>query len=99
MLLVLEVDLGLLELSKALDEAFLVGVDQNVGDGRVFQQRLDWPKAGHFIDDLIPEGLQLTLIKRNVFAPNIVSDIVADDADELLARHLLQIREVELIDD
>src|SRR5262249_46299913 len=44
--LILEMDLGFVKFAEALDETKLVSVDQNVGDGWVFQQRLDRAKAG-----------------------------------------------------
>ena len=53
MRLVLEMDLRFLELAKALDVAPLVRIDQNVGDGRILQQRLDRAVAGHFGEDLV----------------------------------------------
>ena len=72
---VLEMDLGLLQLPEALDEAALVGVDENVGDGRVLQQRLDRTIARHLGDDLIRENVELFLIERQAFAANVVADI------------------------
>ena len=48
---------GQLELAAALDVDLLVAVDQNVGDGRVLQQRLERPQpedlVEHFGDDLV----------------------------------------------
>ena len=96
---VLEMDLGLLQLPEALDEAAPMGVDENVGDGRILQQRLERPIAGHLGDDLVRESVELLLIERQAFAANVVADISANLLCKFVRRHLLERRQIELVDD
>ncbi len=99
MRLVLEVDGGLLELAEALDKTLPVGVDQDIGDGRVLEQRLDRPEPGHLVDDVFGEGGELALVQRDLLGAHILADIGADFADEILARHPLEHGKIELVDD
>ena len=50
-------DVGQLEQTFAFDINLLVCVDQNVGDGRVLQQRLERTKPEYFIEDLVADLL------------------------------------------
>ena len=96
---VLEMDLGLVELAEALDEAQLVGIDEDVGDGRVLEQRLDRTIAGHLVDDLFGEQLELALIERNLLGAHVVGHIGGDLLDQLRPRQLLEHGQIEFIDD
>src|SRR5437899_91925 len=96
---VLEMNLGLLQLAEALDEAKSMRVDQDVGDSRVLQQRLDRAITGHFVDDLCRKDLELTLIERNLLSANVSRHIGRHLFDQLFARQLLQHRKIELVDD
>ena len=96
---ILEMDLGLLQLAKALDVAALVGVDQNVGDRGVLQQRLDRSIAGHFGDDLVGENVEFFLIEGQAFAANVVGDIGSNLLRQFVWRHFFQRRQIEFIDD
>ena len=42
---IFEMDAGRFQLSEAFHKAFLVGVDQDVVDGRILEQGLDRPEA------------------------------------------------------
>ena len=96
---VLEMDLGLLQLPEALDEAALMRVDENVGDRRVLQQGLERTIARHLGDDLIRENVELLLIERQAFAANVVADIGSHLLRQFVRRHLFQRRQIELVDD
>ena len=61
---VLEMDDRLLELPEPLYEAFLMGIDQDVIDGGVFEQGLDRPEPRHLVDDLFSKRKLLSLIER-----------------------------------
>ncbi len=99
MTFVLEVNGGLLEPAEPFHKAFFVGIDENVGDRRILEQRLDRAEANHLIDQIFDEGLQFALIKRDALDSNIVADIDTKLPDQFLPRHSLKQRQVELIDD
>ncbi len=90
MTLVLEMNGGLLELAEPLHKTFLVGVDQDVGDRRILEQRLDRAEADHLVDEVFDKGLHLALIERDLFGANVVADIDAEFFDQFLARHPFQ---------
>ena len=92
-------DLGLLQLSEALDETALVRVDENVGDSRILQQRLKRAIAGHLGDDLIGEKIELFLIERQTFAAHVIADIGSNLFRQFVRSHLFQRRQIELVDD
>src|SRR6516225_5939243 len=96
---IFEMDGSLLELSEALHKAFLVRVDQDVVDGRILKQRLDWSEARHLVDDFLREGLQLSLIEREPLRADIFAEIGANLADQILAWELFQGDEIELVND
>ena len=48
---------GQFEQTLALDVDLLVGVDQNVGDGGILQQRLERPQAKDFVQHFIADLL------------------------------------------
>jgi hypothetical protein len=47
-----------------LDEHVLVGVDEDVADRRIAQQRLQRPQAEHVVEDLDEQGFALTEAER-----------------------------------
>jgi hypothetical protein len=49
---VFEGDAGQLELALALDVDLVVAVDEDVGDGRLLQQRLERPQAENLVEHL-----------------------------------------------
>ena len=89
----------LVELAEPFDEANPVGVDQNVGDGRVLEQRLDRAEAGHLVDDLIGEDVELLLIERYVLGANVRGHVGAHLPDKLGAGQLLEREKIEFVDD
>ena len=96
---ILEMDLGLLQLPEALDVAAPVGVDQNVGDCRVLQERLERTVARHLGNDLVRENVELFLIERQAFAANVIADISSNLLRKFVGRHLFERRQIELVDD
>ncbi len=54
---VAEGDGGQFEQALALDVDLLVGVDQNVGDAGILQQRLERPEAEDFVQDFVADLL------------------------------------------
>ncbi len=99
MRLVLEMNRGFLELAEPLNEAFLVRVDQNVGDGRILEQRLDRAEANHLVHEVFDKCLQFALVERDFLGPNVFADIDAEFFDQLLARHPFQHSQIEFVDD
>ena len=63
------------QLSKPFDVDSLVCVDQNIIDGRIFEQWLDRTKTDHFIDDFSRKYVEFFLIERDAFRTNIVYNI------------------------
>ena len=72
--LVLEAHRRRLEHAGALDVDAFVAVDQDVVDGRVLQQRLDRPEAGHLVDDLVDEVLELLRVERDALGQHVLGD-------------------------
>src|SRR3954451_9336198 len=99
MCFVLEVDLGGRKLTRAFDKTSLVGIDQNIGNGWVLEQRLDRTKPGHFVDNVFGKDLQLLKIKRNPFRSDIVRHVRLDLLDEFRFWKLVEKGKVELIND
>ena len=96
---VLEMDGRLLELAEAFHEAFLVGVDQDIVDGRILEQGLDRPEPDHLVDDFLREHLQLPLVEGEPLRPHVIAEIGTNLAGEILARKLFQRCQIELVDD
>ena len=76
MCFVLEMDDRLLELSEPLDEAFLVGIDQDVVDGGVLKQWLNRPESRHLVDDFVGKRKQLSLVERQPLGLCIFTEVV-----------------------
>src|SRR5439155_24585219 len=79
--LILEMDGGLLEPAEPLHKALFVGIDQNIGNRRVLEQRLDRTEADHLVDEVFDKRLQFALIERDPFGSNVVPDIDAELSD------------------
>ncbi len=90
MAFILEADRRLLEHAVSLDEHAVMAVDQNVGDRRVFQQRLDRPKAQQFVEHVIDQLLALGMVERVPLLVEFLEDDVADFVRDLRARHFFQ---------
>ena len=65
----------------------------------ILQQRLDRPVAGHLVDDLVGEEVELLLIERQALAARVVSDIGAHLPRQFVRRQFVERREIELVDD
>ena len=64
--LVLEADRRRLEHAVALDEHMVIAVDQDVGDRRILEQRLERPEAEQFVEHVADQLLALGLVERVV---------------------------------
>ncbi len=98
MRLVLETHLGRFELAKALHVDVLVCVDQDIGDGRILEERFDRAKAGQLIEHFLNEIPELTRIERHALGEHIVGDELVHLLAQLRPRHPLDMREIELVD-
>ena len=58
----------------------LVGVDQDVADGRILQQRLERAEAEDFVEHFLGEAVALGGAERDA----LLADQLLDDAEELL---------------
>src|ERR1700684_2459676 len=90
--------LGLIKLAEPLDETHLVGIDQNVRDGGILEQRLDRAISNHFRDDFLRKDIQLFLIERKIFGPHIIRDVCAYLSDEFFVRELFKYPKVKFVD-
>src|SRR3954447_25394878 len=97
--LVFEMYLGLLQFAEALDEAELMGVDQDISDCWILQQRLDRTIAGHLVDDLVGKYFKFALIERNLFSADVSRHICGNLLDQLFPWQLFQHSKIELVDD
>ena len=87
-----------LEHAVALDEHAVVAVDQDVGDRRVLEQRLERAEAEQLVEDVGDQLLALGMVERVILLRQLLGDDVADFRLDLLARHLferLKVDEVE----
>ncbi len=87
-----------LELAAALDVDLLVGVDQDVADRRVAQQRLERPEAEDLVDDVAEDHLALGHAERHALFGDQVEQQRADlrlGARPLGRRERLEVQAVE----
>ena len=98
MLLVLEAHAAGLEQAAALHIDAFVAVDQDIGDGRVLEQRLERPEAGHLVEDFGDEVVELLLVEREPLDQDVLRDQLLDVRAHLVFRQLLQRREIDLLD-
>ena len=98
MRLVLEAHRRRLEHAGALDVDAFVAVDQDVVDGRVLEQRLDRPEAGHLVDDLVDEVFELLRVERDALGEHVLGDQCGDLPPHLAFGYLLDRREIDLLD-
>ena len=96
--LVLEADRRRLQHAVALDEDLVVAVDQDVGDGRVLEQRLERAQAEQLVEDVADQLLALGLIERLVLLGQLFVDDVADLRLDLLAGHFVERRQVDKVE-
>ncbi len=98
MTVVLEVGGDLLELAAALDEHVLVGVDQDVADRRVAQQRLQRPEPEHVVEQLDEQRLALAEAERRALFGEQLAEQRADLALGARAIRLRQRLEVQPVE-
>ena len=98
MSLVLEANQRRLQHTGTLDIDLLMAVDQNVVDHGVFEQRLDRTEAGHLVENLGNEILELLGIEREPFGERVLGDEAVNVTTHLVVRHFLQHRQVDLLD-
>src|SRR5258705_10641917 len=96
---VFEMHLGLVQFAETLNEAELVGVDQDISDCWILQQRLDRNITSHLIDDLVGEYFKFALIERNLLSADVSRHIGGNLLDQLLPWQLFQQGKIELVDD
>jgi hypothetical protein len=82
----------------ALDEDLLVGIDQNVGDRVVLQERLERPEPEEFVEDFVDQLVALAQVERPVFLDQQLADHLADLPAKLLGRHLVDDRKIEHVE-
>ena len=87
-----------LQLAAALDEDVLVGVDQDVTDGRVVQQRLDRAEPEHVVQQLDEKHFALAEAERDVFFGEQLAEQRADFALSARAVGLRQRFEIQPVE-
>ncbi len=97
--IVLERQAGEFELAAALDVHPVEAVDQDVGDGGIFEQRFERAEAKDFVENLAGQSLALGEAERNRFAVHGI----ADEDENFLARRFAggtaEFFQVEAIED
>src|SRR5208282_5457489 len=83
-LVVFERQAGDFELASALDVDAVEAVDENVGNGGIFEQRFEWAQAKNFVEDLARQLLALGKAKRN----RLAVDRTANEDENFLARRI-----------
>src|SRR5439155_7128101 len=64
---VTKLDVGLLQLAAAFDVNLVRPVDQNIADGRVFEQHLQRAEAERFVEHLVDEAFAFHAVEQRVF--------------------------------
>src|SRR5262249_37346029 len=98
-LVVAELDVGLLHLAAALGEDHVRPVDEDVADGRVLEQDLQWAEAERLVEHLVDEALALHAVEQRVLGVAQARDDQADLAAEGVALEVADARQVEAIDE
>ena len=98
MRLVLEMHLGPAEPAITFNETIAVCVYENVGHGRVLEQRLNRPKSDHLVEYLVGEFLQFFLVEGDIFGAHIIGHVRPYLLHQLRARQLFQEDQIEFVD-
>jgi hypothetical protein len=98
MLLVLEAHRQRLENAAALDIDAFMAVDQDIADGRVFQQRLERPEARHLVENFGDEFGQFLGVERQPLDQYVFRNQLRDVAAHFIFRQFFQCREIDFID-
>lgn len=91
--------IGELELAASLHINVLGGVDQNIGDGRVGQQRLERSESEHFVAYVPHQLAPLDLVDGDALLVDDHLDQARKFLLDLLARQALQLFQLDPIDD
>ena len=75
-----------------------MAVDQDVGDRRILEQRLERPEAEQLVEHVADQLLALGMVERVVLLGQLFGDDVADFSLDLLARHLLERLQVDEVE-
>lgn len=92
MLLVLEPNWRWFKDAKTLHEDIVRGVDENVGDGRILEQRLERAQAKKLVEDVGNQLFSFRLVQRLILLAQLFANNVADFRLDLCARHPIQRR-------
>ena len=95
---VLEARAGPLEPALPLDEDVGMAVDQDVGDRRVLEQRLERAEAEQLVEHVLGQLLALGEVQRCALLSELLRDQVAHLGLDLLARQILERREIDEVE-
>ena len=98
MVVVAELDVGLLQLAAAFDVDLVRAVDQDIADGRVLEQHFQRAEAERLVEHLVDEALAFHAVEQRVFGVAQALDDQADFAAQRVAGQVADPRQVELID-
>ncbi len=98
MRLVLEANQRGLEHAHTFDINAVRTVDQNVVDGRIFEQWLDRAKARHFVDNFAYEVVEFLRVQRDALRKRELRNHRVDLATNFLIRKLVHRREIKFLD-
>ena len=96
---VLEADVGALQLAVTLDVDALEGIHQDVRDRRILDQRLERAQPEDLVEHLPDEHLALVEIERHDLLRQQVVHHFPNRLDHLLPVDLVEIREVEAVEE
>ena len=82
-----------------LDIDFLMRIDENVADGRVFEQRFERPQARQLIENFLRKGFELLGVEQNSLGFDVFRDELADLAAQSSRGQPLQRRQVQIVDE
>jgi hypothetical protein len=99
MRLVLETHAGRFEDAGPLDVNALMAVDQDVVDGRVLEQRLKRPKAGHLIENLQYEIVEFLSVESEPLGQDVLRHQLLNVTADFLFGKLFQRRQIDLLDE
>ena len=89
---------GPLEPALPLDEDVGMAVDQDVGDRRVLEQRLERAEAEQLVEHVLGQLLALGEVQRCALLGELLRDQVAHLGLDLLARQVLERREIDEVE-
>ena len=98
MSVVTKLDVCQFQHSLALDVDLLVGVDQDVGDRRIGQKRLQRAEAENLVEHFLRQPLPFLQVHRRRFAGENRFEYRADLAANILPLDFVQAVEVEFLD-